>query len=117
MINAAMLKVIQDCGEGVLVLVEGLPEADLLRSRLTRAEVQRLLALMAGTLSSLSPTAQAALPEIDWHGWRATSVALGLAGEAQDQALWFAVQSLVPATLLWLRVYRQAEPALFAFRA
>jgi uncharacterized protein with HEPN domain len=117
MINAAMLKVIQDCGEGVLVLVEGLAQDELLRSRLTRAEVQRQLGLMAGTLSSLSPTAQAALPEIDWAGWRATTGALGQTGEAQDQALWFAVQSLVPATLLWLRVYRQAQPELFAFTA
>jgi hypothetical protein len=28
-------------------------------------------------------------------------------------ALGFAVQSLVPATLSWLRVYRHAEPDLF----
>jgi hypothetical protein len=36
------------------------------------------------------------------------------AGPPQDEALRFAVQSLVPATLSWLRVYRQSEPDLFS---
>jgi hypothetical protein len=34
-------------------------------------------------------------------------------GVALDEALWFAVQALVPATLLWLRVYQQSQPELF----
>lgn len=37
----------------------------------------------------------------------------GPPGETLDEALWFASQSLVPATLLWLRVYRQSQPDLF----
>jgi uncharacterized protein with HEPN domain len=117
MIHAAMLKLIQDCGEGVLVLVEGLAQDEFLRSRLTRPEVQRQLGLMAGTLASLSPAAQAALPEIDWAGWRAFTVVRGLPAEARDDALWFAVSALVPATLLWLRMYQQSQPELFAFTA
>jgi len=115
MIHAAMLQLIETSGEGVLVLTEGLAQEDLLRSRLTRAEVQRQLGLMADTLLSLSPEAQAALPEIDWAGWRATTVALGMPGDPQADALWFGVASLVPATLLWLRVYKLAQPALFAW--
>lgn len=110
MIDTAMLQLIRDCGEGTLVLVEGLAEDELLRSRLTRAEVQRQLGVMAGTLASLSPEVQAAMPEIDWAAWRATGPALAQPGAAQDQALWFAVRSLVPATLLWLRVYGQPRP-------
>jgi len=27
--------------------------------------------------------------------------------------LWFACESLVPATLLWLRFYQHSQPALF----
>lgn len=45
-----------------------------------------------------------------------TSVAIlteGPAGNALDEALWFACESLVPATLLWLRVYQQSQPELF----
>jgi hypothetical protein len=35
------------------------------------------------------------------------------AGEALDETLWFACNSLMPATLLWLRVYQQSQPELF----
>ena len=115
MIHAAMLSLIQDCGEGVLVLVDGLQPGELLRSRLTRAEVQRQLAQMAGALGALAPEARRALPEIDWDGWLATERALLTPGAEQDDALWFAASSLVPATLLWLRVYRESQPALFAY--
>lgn len=107
LIDTAMLQIIRDCGEGALVLVEGLAKDELLGSRLTRAEVQRQLARMAETLGDLSPQVQAAMPEIDWAGWRGTGQALAGPGPAKDEALWYAVQSLVPATLLWLRVYRQ----------
>jgi uncharacterized protein with HEPN domain len=116
MINAAMLKVIQDCGEGVLVLTEGIEETELLHSRLTRAEVRRQLALMASTLAALPQAARAAMPELDWAAWRATELALDAAASAQAEALWFAVRSLVPATLNWLHVYRQEQPGWFAFR-
>jgi uncharacterized protein with HEPN domain len=111
LIDTAMLQIIRDSGEGALVLAEGLAEDELLRSRLTRTEVQRQLARMAATLGDLSPQVQGAMPEIDWAGWRATAQALAQAGAAQDEALWFALHSLVPATLLWLRVYRQPAPA------
>jgi hypothetical protein len=46
-----------------------------------------------------------------------SDLALGLPGESQAEALWFAIASLVPATLLWLRVYKQAQPGLFAWGA
>lgn len=114
-INAAMLKLIQDCGEGVLVLTDGLEESELRRSRLTRAEVHRQLELMAGTLGTLSESAHAAMPELDWASWRATAFALGMPDAARADAVWFAVCSLVPATLTWLRVYAQEQPSLFAF--
>jgi hypothetical protein len=118
LVAAAMLKVIQDAGEGVLVLVDDVDEGQLLRSRLTRAEVQRQLLLMAGTLGALPPAAQAAMPEIDWAGWRAAEMALsGGPGAQQDDALCFATRALVPATLSWLRVYRQGSPELFSFTA
>jgi len=113
MITATLLRMIQDAGEGVLVLVDGLDETEFGRSRLTRHEVRRQLQLLAGLLDALPEATHAALPEIDWPGWRTVSLALASPGLAQDDAGWFAARSLVPATLTWLRVYRQAEPALF----
>lgn len=118
MIDTAMLHLITDAGEGVMVLIDGLQPSELQRSRLTRGEVQNQLRLMAGTLGALSPEAQAALPEIDWAGWRAVGVALAMPpGQALDDALWFGASALVPATLLWLRVYRESQPALFTYTA
>lgn len=118
MITTAMLQLIEQAGEGVLVLIDDLDEADFRRSRLTRHEVRRQLALIAGTLDGLPDGARAALPEIDWPGWRLVAQALAQASPASpasDEAAWFAARSLVPATLSWLRVYRQSEPGLFSF--
>lgn len=41
----------------------------------------------------------------------------GAPGPQLDEALWFATTSLVPALLLWLRVYRQGQPELFRMSA
>ena len=113
MITAPMLQLTNDAGEAVLVLTEGLQRSELLRSRLTRVEVQRHLLRLADTLADAPDALRHLMPEIDWASWRATRLALPVSGEQQDEALWFAVQSLVPATLSWLRVYRVERPELF----
>jgi uncharacterized protein with HEPN domain len=114
MITTTMLQLIEQAGEDTLLLIDGLEEADFRRSRLTRHEVLQRLTLIAGTLDGLPASAQAALPEIDWPGWRVVRQALLPAGPASDDTAWFAARALVPATLSWLRVYRTAEPALFS---
>lgn len=114
MITTALLNVIQQSGEGVLVLVEGLEASEFCRSRLTRQEVRRLLAEMADTLQALPDDARQQMPEIDWTGWCALTPAMGAPAPAGDEAAWAATQTLVPATLSWLRVYQQAAPAVFS---
>lgn len=113
MITAPLLHLIQNAGEAVLTLTEGLALVDLQRSRLTRAETKRQLQSLASALCDAPDALRHQMPEIDWAGWRATRLALPTPGAQQDEALWFAVQSLVPATLSWLRVYRQDHPELF----
>ena len=103
MFTAAMWGTIQEAGEAVLALTDSLAEAELLGSRLTRAEVQRQLKLLASTLRSLPASARAAMPGIDWAGWRGMAVALEQEGPARDEALWFGVHHLVPSTLACLR--------------
>ncbi len=115
MITAAMLGIIQEAGEAVLTLTDGLEEGELLASRLTRAEVSRQLTVLASTLRSLPEKAMSTMPEIDWAGWRGMSSAITIGGLARDEALWFGVRSLVPATLSWLRVYRHSHPELFTY--
>jgi uncharacterized protein with HEPN domain len=114
MLHSALLGLIQGACESVLILVEQLPREELMRSRLTRAEVQRQLTTLAASVAQIEPEQRATMPELDWSGWALMRVQLaGPPGETLEEALWFASQSLVPATLLWLRVYRQSQPELF----
>lgn len=113
--TAALLHLIESAGEAVLTLTETLEEAEFRRSRLARPEVHRQLCTLADTLTALPPALLQAMPEIDADGWRAARRGFDAEGPARDDALWFAVRSQVPATLSWLRVYRQSQPALFAY--
>jgi uncharacterized protein with HEPN domain len=113
-INSALLALIEQAGTAVAILVEGLARDELLRSRLTRAEVLRQLKTLADSAAQVNPGARADMPELDWSGWDAMGARFAAPpGVALDEALWFAVQALVPATLLWLRVYQQSQPELF----
>ncbi|MBZ8138979.1 hypothetical protein CLD22_03575 [Rubrivivax gelatinosus] len=117
MLTAAMLQLVHEAGEAVLILVDGVGESDFRRSRLTRAEARRQLLVVARTLTSLPAAAQAGLPEIDFDGWRYVGAALLEDGPGADDAAWFAASALLPATLGWLKLYRQQTPQLFEFRA
>lgn len=113
--STALLGIVEQAGLAVLTLAENLSRDELLRSRLTREEVRRQLRILEG---SLPAGLKQAMPEIDWQGWQGLRPHLALpSGEAVDDALWFAVESLTPALLLWLRVYRRGQPELFAMRA
>lgn len=115
--NAALLTTTEDAATAVLTLCEGIEARDLLASRLTRREVTRYIAVAADALCGLGPDARATLAEIDWDAWQLTLDRLAECGPEADDSLWFAVSSLVPATMLWLRLYRQERPELFAFGA
>lgn len=115
MYGAALLKTIEESGVAVLTLTEGLEDSELLASRLTRGEVERQFKLLAVAASGLPETWRAQLPEIDWAGLQACGMTLeGPKGAALDDALVFGARALVPATLMWLRVYRQQQPQLFS---
>lgn len=112
--TSALLGLIDQSGLAVATLAEGLDEADLRRSRLTRAELLRHLRVLASSAIAVPPSARQDMPELDWEGWRLLYLRLQAgAGEDLDDAIWFAIHSVVPATLLWLRVYRQSQPQLF----
>ena len=86
----------------------------MLRSRLTRAEVLRQLTTLANSAQQVDADLRRDMPELDWSGWDTLRPRFSAGpGAALDEALWFACESVVPATLLWLRVYQQSHPALF----
>jgi hypothetical protein len=113
-LNSVRLGLIEQAGTAVAILVEDVSRGELLRSRLTRREVLRQLKTLADSAALVTPGARADMPEMDWAGWDAMRLRFSAPpGEAFDDALWFACEALVPATLLWLRVYQQGQPELF----
>ena len=113
-LDAAHLGLIEQAATDVAILIEGVERGQLLRSRLTRGEVLRQLQQLAGSAAQMDPGTREAMPELDWSGWNSLRQRLAApAGPALDEALWFACESLVPATLLWLRVYQHSQPSLF----
>ena len=115
MLNAVLFAIIEEVASTVLILTEDADKDELLASRLTCAELQRQLAVMTGMIAEISAETRDRMPELEWGGWKATARALKGSRAKADEALWFAVRSLVPATIMWLRVYRQKRPELFTF--
>ena len=113
MLNASLLSIIEEAGAAVLILSEGLEKDEFLASRLTRAETQRQVKTLSESIANLAPQTLSTLAEVDWAGWHSVARQLGADKGAEQEALWFAVRSLVPATLMWLRVYRKEQPEIF----
>jgi uncharacterized protein with HEPN domain len=113
MLSASLLSIIDEAGVAVLTLTEGLEKDEFLGSRLTHAETLRQLRILSASVGNVSPQAQALLPEVEWRGWQSVALQLEMDRATQGEALWFAIRSLVPATLMWLRVYRLNQPQLF----
>ncbi len=117
MLNASLLSILEEASIAALTLTEGAEEAEFLNSRLTRAEVSRQIRVMTDIAGRLPARTRALMAEVDWAGWAATARQLDGFGAEADDALWFAVRSLIPATIMWLRVYRKNQPELFDYTA
>lgn len=115
MLDSALFAIIENAGDDVLVMTEEVEKDEFLASRLTRREVQRRLLIIARSASNIEPDARKLLPEIPWDGWQTIENDLNNANAEVDELLWFAVRLLVPATLMWLQVYRNNQPELFTF--
>jgi hypothetical protein len=116
MLNASLLSLIEEAGVAVLTLTEGLEKDEFLASRLTRAETARQVKIMSDSAAGLPPQTQALLAEIDWGGWQSVARQIGSGDAEEEEALWFAIRSLAPATLMWLRVYRKNQPEVFDYK-
>ena len=114
--DAALLSIIEEAGIGVLTLTEGLEQNEYLASRLTRLETQRQLNTMCTSMAAMPAAVQTQFAEIDWAGWKMVTRQLASADNDAQPTEWFAVQALVPATLMWLRVYRSNQPELFEYK-
>jgi len=115
MLNGALLGILEDAATAVLTMTEGLEQEEFFASHLTRQEVLRQLRSMSDSVGNLPAATRAQLAEIDWAAWSVLGLELKKAENHGREVIWFAIQSLVPATLLWLRVYRKHQPQMFSF--
>lgn len=117
MLSSALLGIIEEAGKAVLILTESIDDPTLCSLRLTREETIRQLLVIADTAANLPAETREVLSTIDWNGWVVTAKVLRgpYSGAARD-ALLFGVRSMVPATLMGLRLYRKSHPHLFQFK-
>jgi uncharacterized protein with HEPN domain len=115
--SGAMLGILEEAGTAIMILTEGLEPDEFFSSRITQHEVLRQMQVIAATMVNIPKDIQQEMQEIDWQGWSALGIQLNLAMDLQRDALWFGVRSLVPAMLMWLRVYRKNMPMLFSLTA
>ncbi|MFZ3087027.1 MAG: hypothetical protein WA123_03075 [Methylotenera sp.] len=113
-LSSAMLGILEEAGESILILTEGLEPEQFFDSRITQQEALRQMTVMAGIAVKVPDDIKQKMIEIDWTGWSLLSVQLAMADGSAREALWFGVRSLVPATLMWLRVFRKSAPELFS---
>ncbi len=115
MLNAILLSLIEEAGTAVLTLTGSLDEGELLSARLTRREVSRQILNIAENADRLPAETRKRMAELDWEGWAIRAWQIKREGKAADEALWFAVRSLIPATLMTLWLYRKTQPDLFSW--
>jgi len=115
MLESVLFTIMEEAGTALMILGEDVEREEFLASRLTRSEVQRQLLIMAGAADKVPAAARLLMPELEWDGWDKVKRELHQDQPGADDALWFALRSLVPATLMWLQVYRKNQPELFAF--
>ncbi len=110
-----MLDILEQAGEDVLTLTEGLEPEEFFSSHITQMEALRQIRTMAETAANLPPELKLQITEIDWAGWSVLVTQFATTGGFERDAVWFGIRSLIPATLLWLRVYRNNQPQLFSY--
>lgn len=114
LLSGALLGILEESGMAILTMTEDIEPEEFFASRLTQQEVLRQMRVMTETAANLPYDLKLKVAEIDWAGWSVLNTQLSVAGGFERDALWFAVRSLIPATLMWLRVYRKDAPELFS---
>jgi len=107
------LGIIDNACTGVLTLSEGLEQAELLASRLTKQEIRRLLLSACDAHAALSAAAREAMEELDFGGWATAGERIREGGESEIDACWLAIRAMAPSALGWIRFYRSRKPELF----
>jgi uncharacterized protein with HEPN domain len=116
LVSGALLNIIEEACEGVLTLTEDVEPEDFFSSRLTQQEVIRQIRIIAESAANVPEEVKRKMAEVDWAGWQVLLSQVNTMGGFERDAIWFAVRSMVPATLMWLRVFRNSQPQFFELK-
>lgn len=113
-LSGTLLGILETAGEAILTLTDNVEPEEFFSSRITQDVVAAQLKTMTETVNNFPDELRLQMLEIDWSGWTVLKAQLLVVGALDRDAAWFAIRSLVPATLMWLRVYRKNHPELFS---
>lgn len=116
MVSGALLGIIEGACEDILILVENVEPEDFFASTLTQREAIRQIRIITESAANLPDDVKRKTKEIDWAGWQVLLAQVKTSGGFERDAIWFAIRSMVPATLMWLRVFKQSQPEMFAIK-
>lgn len=104
-----MLHLIRGSGLAVVALTDAMESEDeFFASANTLSTVEAHLGVMAYWICHLPPEAQARWKNLDWYGWAHIHNALSTQKQPRREEIWYAIRSLLPASLEILRPERQA---------
>jgi len=114
MLHRMQCDIIQTSGRSIqALLAEMQDEQELFESAATLHAVEAQLLVMDQTLAHLAPELHQRLTRIDWQGWGELHRLLETDGQPRQEAVWYGLRSLVPATLELVGELRRREPLWF----
>jgi len=115
-LSAALLGIIEDAARAMVLMTAEVDQEAFTRSRLTLPAVRRHVRTLVETAANLPENTRVSLDRVDWDAWVSVAQEADKGGAPAAAALWVAVRSLAPATLLWLATYRKHRPEFFSYR-
>ena len=95
-----LLHLVRGSGQAVQALTAAMEgEDEFFASPNTLSTVESHLAVMAYWIGHMPAEAQGRWPALDWYGWAALHQDLASNTQPRREVVWYAVRSLVPATL------------------
>lgn len=106
--------ILQASGQRVTDLLREMENEDeLFASANTLRRVEMYLLIIAQTLAHLPCELRQRLRQIDWHGWARLSQLIEQDAQPRREEVWYAIHSLLPATLALMAALRRREPVWF----
>lgn len=112
---AGLLGNLHDAGVAISLCTSGWEKDAFFESRAARKKALQCLTVMVDSARDLPDAVSARLGRIDWLAWEALRPLLKARTADDCDRLWYAIGTLVPATVIELRRYRRLMPQLFEF--